>query len=244
MKGRNGLNLKDRMVLLIEIILLIGFLAFFFYHSVWGVFPFVPIGILYAKQKESNLFQKKKEVLRSQFKDALVGISANLRAGYAVENAFRECLHEMNQLYGKQSPIYQAMYVIVQRMTNNIALEQLLKDFANEADIEEIKEFADVFGIAKKMGGNMPEIMGETASAISEKIEVNREIQVILSAKQLEQNVMNVIPFGIVLYIMFVSKGYFDVLYHSAFGVGVMTVCMLVYFIAYFWGKKIVDIQI
>ena len=173
-----------------------------------------------------------------------MGISANLRAGYAVENAFRESIHEINQLYGKDSAIYKAFYAIVQGMSNNVSLEILLRHFAKQTQIEEIQEFADVFGIAKKTGGNLTEIIGETANTISEKIEVNKEIQVMLAAKQLEQNVMNIIPFGIVLYIMFVSKGYFDALYYSVFGVSVMTVCLVFYLIAYFWGQKLVEIQI
>ena len=62
-----------------------------------------------------------------------------------------------------------------------------MKHYAERTQIEEIQEFADVFGIAKKTGGNLTEIIGETANAIGEKIEVNKEIQVVLAEKQLEQ---------------------------------------------------------
>lgn len=238
------LNRKEKLLLTIEIIGLVSFFAWFFYRSLWAMLPLMPIGVLVAKQKTKKVMKKKQEQLRGQFKDAIMGISANLRAGYAVENAFRESIHEMNQLYGKDSAIYKAFYAIVQGMSNNVSLEVLLKHFAKQAQIDEIQEFADVFGIAKRTGGNLTEIIGETANTISEKIEVNKEIQVMLAAKQLEQNVMNVIPFGIVLYIMFVSKGYFDTLYHSMFGVCVMTACLVLYLVAYFWGQKLVEIQI
>ena len=239
-EGIDALNRREIVFLVVEIVILLLFFAFFFYRT----FFLSPIGLMIAKQKIKKQKKRKQEQLRSQFKDAIMGISANLRAGYAVENAFRESVHEMQQLYGKEAEIYKALYVIVQGMSNNVSLEVLLKYYAEQTRVEEIQEFADVFGIAKKTGGNLTEIIGETANAIGEKIEVNKEIQVVLAEKQLEQKVMNVIPFGIVLYIMLVSEGYFDVLYHSTLGIGVMTVCLILYFVAYFWGQKLVEIQL
>ncbi|MBE5851537.1 MAG: type II secretion system protein F [Lachnospiraceae bacterium] len=240
----NVLNEKETLFLIVEIVLLLLFFAYFFYQTLWVAVFLFPIGLMIAKQKIKKQKRRKQEQIRNQFKDAIMGISANLRAGYSVENAFRESVHEMQQLYGKEAEIYKALYMIVQGISNNVSLEVLLKHYAEQTQVEEIQEFADVFGIAKKMGGNLTEIIGETANVIGEKIEVNREIQVVLAEKQLEQKVMNVIPFAIVLYIMLVSEGYFDVLYHSTFGVGVMTVCLILYFTAYFWGQKLVEIQI
>lgn len=243
-EGIDALNRREIVFLVVEIVILLLFFAFFFYRTFWVAIFLSPIGLMIAKQKIKKQKKRKQEQLRSQFKDAIMGISANLRAGYAVENAFRESVHEMQQLYGKEAEIYKALYVIVQGMSNNVSLEVLLKYYAEQTQVEEIQEFADVFGIAKKTGGNLTEIIGETANAIGEKIEVNKEIQVVLAEKQLEQKVMNVIPFGIVLYIMLVSEGYFDVLYHSTLGIGVMTVCLILYFVAYFWGQKLVEIQL
>ena len=119
-----------------------------------------------------------------------------------------------------------------------------MKQFAIRSGLEEIQEFADVFSIAKKTGGNLTEIIYETADMIGDKIEVNKQIQVMISAKQIEQNIMNVIPFAIALYIGTISKGYFDVLYHSATGILIMTVCLLIYLFAYQMGQRLTQINI
>ena len=65
-----------------------------------------------------------------------------------------------------------------------------------------------------------------------------------IAAKRLEQNIMSVIPFAIVLYVGVTSKGYFDVLYTTSAGRVIMTVCLGVYGAAYIIGKKIIEIQV
>ena len=66
----------------------------------------------------------------------------------------------------------------------------------------------------------------------------------LISAKQLEQKIMNVIPFLIVLYVGSSTGSMMDSLYHNAIGIVVMTICMAVYLFAIALSEKIVDIQV
>ena len=72
----------------------------------------------------------------------------------------------------------------------------------------------------------MTAVMERTAQTISSKAQTQREIETILSARRLEQKIMNGMPFLLVLYVKFTSPGYFDGMYHSLSGVVVMTVCL------------------
>ena len=220
------------------------FLGLFFYRSAQAILFMIPAGIFYLTMLEEKKGKEKRARLRTEFKDAILSIAANLRAGYAVENAFRETLQEMEQLHGRESPIYQEIYKIVQGLANQISVEALMEQFAKRTKLEEIQEFADIFAIAKRSGGNITEIIDETAIVISEKIDVEKEIQVLLSAKRLEQNIMSVIPFVIICYVSAASSGYFDVLYTTSAGRIVMTGCLAVYITAYVLGRKITEIQV
>ena len=75
-------------------------------------------------------------------------------------------------------------------------------------------------------------------------MEIDREIEVLISAKRMEQQIMNLVPFAIIIYISFTAPGFFDVLYHNVLGVSIMTICLLVYFVAYRLSAKIVDISV
>lgn len=220
------------------------FFALFFYRSFKAIPFMLPIGVFYLVNQERKKTKENQERLRQEFKDAVLTIAANLRAGYAVENAFRETMQEMKMLYGKEAPVYQEFYKIVQGMVNNLSIEYLIGQFARESNIEEIQEFADIFSIAKRSGGNLTEIINETAALISEKIEVEKEIQVLLTEKKLEQNIMSMVPFAIILYVSMASAGYFDALYVTWTGRIFMTVCLAIYIAACFLGDKIMEIQI
>ena len=66
----------------------------------------------------------------------------------------------------------------------------------------------------------------------------------LLAAKRLEQNIMSVIPFAIILYVSAASSGYFDVLYETIAGRTVMSICLAVYAAAYIMGVKITEVKI
>ena len=75
-------------------------------------------------------------------------------------------------------------------------------------------------------------------------MDVEKEIDVLISSKRLEAGIMNVVPFFIIFYISITSNGFFDPLYHNVVGVILMTICMVVYFAAYLLSQKIVNITI
>lgn len=220
------------------------FFGLFFYKSFKAIPFMLPVGIFYLAMLEKKREKRKKEQLRNEFKDAILSIAANLRAGYAVENAFRETLQEMKMLHGKESPICQEFYKIVQGLANGISIEALIVQFAGRTKTEEIQEFADVFYIARRSSGNLTEIIYKTAEMIGEKIEVEKEVQVLISAKRFEQNIMSVIPFAIICYVSAASGGYFDPLYETAAGRAVMTGCLVIYVTAYMLGRKITEIKV
>ena len=235
---------REWILYLAEGIFIVGIISYFFYQSFWAALLLSPVLIIFLKVKKRDLAKKRRMELNMQFKDAVLSVSANQRAGYSVENAFREAYQDMAMLYGKKSPICQELSYIIKGLDNNITLERLLYDFGCRSHMPDILQFADVFLIAKRGGGNMTEIIAETANVIEQKIMVDKEIQVLLSSKKMEQKIMNLIPFLIIFYICLTSKGFFDVLYHNVIGIAVMTVCLLIYLAAFIISRKLVEIEV
>ena len=85
----------------------------------------------------------------------------------------------------------------------------------------------------------MAAIIRSSAALIGKRIELRQEIATLLSGKRMELNIMEVMPFGILLYISLGNPGYFDGLYHNLFGVAVMTGCLIVYLAAYLIGELV-----
>lgn len=235
---------KERLFYTTEGILLVGVISYFFYQSVWACLFLAPILPIFLEWKKKELAKKRKQELSIQFKDAVLSVSANQKAGYSVENAFREAYQDMMMLYGGDSYICKELNYITKGLENNNVLEKLLYELGVRSHIPDILQFADVFLIAKRTGGNMTEILSETADSIEQKSAVDKEIQVILSSKKMEQKIMNVIPFFIIFYISITSKGFFDVLYHNLIGIVIMTFCLILYLAAFMISGKIVAIEV
>lgn len=235
---------KELILYGLESVGVVLFFAYFFYRSLAAAIPLIPIGIFFFERKRKELSQKQKELLKLQFKETILSISAGMRAGYSAENAVRESYKDMTRMFGKSSLIGRELRYMSGGMNNNIPIEELFYAFGRRSGVDEIKEFGDIFAIAKKNGGNIGQVIAETAEIISRKLEVDREIETLISAKKLEQNIMNLIPFFILIYVNATSKGFFQTLYHNPGGNIIMTIGVLVYTGAIFLEDKIMNIQV
>ncbi|MBP5282612.1 MAG: type II secretion system F family protein [Lachnospiraceae bacterium] len=232
---------KEFLLVLLIAAGVVAFLAWFFYRSLWCGIPLSPIGIFLIRYVKRKNGEKRRAMLTEQFKECILSVSASLQAGYAVENAFLESREDMRNLYGEGSMIYEELEMIRRGLVINIPLEELLLDFGERSGCEEIRQFAQLFSIAKRGGGSIPEMIRTSANLISQKIEARQEVQTILSGRIMEQNVMRLMPFGITFYVGAIYHGYFDPLYQDLAGRGVMTLCLLLFLASLFVGEKIFE---
>lgn len=215
------------------------FLAMFFYRSLWASFFLFPVGIYAYLSFQKEQGEKRRRKLETEFRDCIMSVAANLRAGYSVDNAFAECVQDMLPLYGRKGLMLGELYRIKKGLCNNMPLERLLQELGDRSGSVSIREFGEVFTIATQSGGNLPEVIQSTANLIGERIAGQQEIQTVISGRLLEQRIMNIMPFLIVCYIEAGNNGFFDVLYHNFQGAVIMTGCLAVYLTAYCLSRRI-----
>ena len=216
-----------------------GILAYFFYRSFFALIPLSVVGASAFSLIKRQKLEKAREELAGQFRECILAVSVSLQAGYSVENAFLECRQDMALMYGEEAPICQELKLIKRGLDINISLEELLVDMAGRSGCEEVAQFAQIFALAKRNGGNMAEIIRNSANQIGRQIELRQEIQMLLGGKKMELTIMKIMPFGILLYIDMGNPGYFDSLYHNIVGVAVMTGCLGLYLGAYLLGEHV-----
>lgn len=215
-----------------------------FYNSLAASAVLMPLTAVYVKLRQREDIKKQEEKLAQEFKDGIIAVSFSLNVGYSIENAFREAKKEMSVLYGDSSVIAKEFGIICNRMAQNENIENVLKDFAQKSAVEDILYFSEVFGYAKRSGGDLIAIIRNTALIISDKNEVAKEIRTIISGKKMEQTVMNVVPFGIIIYLRLTSPEFIEPLYGNFMGIVVMSICLIVYAAAFMLGRKITDIKV
>ncbi len=167
-----------------------------------------------------------------EFRDCILSVSANLRAGYSVENAFEESMRDVQSLYGGESLMRGELQRMKKGIAHNVPLEVLLLELGERSGSGNIREFGEVFAIARGSGGRLPEIIQSTADLIGERIALQQEIQTTLSGRLFEQKIMSIMPFLLVGYVEAGNHGFFDCLYHNPAGIFIMSGCLLVYLAA------------
>ena len=225
-------------------LLCVGILSFVFYRSIWVFLVFAPVGICYPFLIRNDLKRRRLEYLRVQFKDAILALASCLNAGYSVENAFVEVLKEVNRIYGSESMISEELRLMIHKTKVNRTLEEALMDFAVRSGLDDVKSFADVFLAAKESGGELMKIIARTAEIIGEKIRIREDILTATASRRLEQKIMSAIPVVIVCYLELTSPGFFDVLYTTVVGRGIMTGCLAVYLGSYWLAKNMLEISV
>lgn len=215
--------------------------TYFFYRSFWACIPLSPLGLLSFRRIKRKKLERSREVLTEQFRECILSVATSLQAGYSAENAFLECGKDMKLMYGENSLICEELDLMRRGLHINISLEELLQDFAGRSGCSEIDQFAQIFSLAKRGGGNMAAIIRSSAALIGKQIDLRQELKTHLAGKQMELNIMEVMPFCILLYISLTTPGYFDALYHNLTGVAVMTGCLAVYLGAFLLGEFVLD---
>ena len=222
----------------------VGLLSFVFYRSIFVFIALSPLGIFYPFVMKDSYRKKRQEELLIQFKDAILSLSACLTAGYSIENAYSEVLREVTGIYGTDAMITKEIRLLIHKVHLNHTPEEAMMDFAERSELEDIKSFADVFMKARTSGGELMKIIARTADIISEKIRIRQDILTSTTSRRLEQKLMSAVPIGIVFYLEFTSRGFFDVLYETMIGRVIMTVSLITYLGAIAWGRKILDIMV
>ncbi|MCM1192978.1 MAG: type II secretion system F family protein [Butyrivibrio sp.] len=217
-----------------------AFAAYFFYKSPWAILPLLPVGVVFFRKIRRGKGEREREELTEQFRECILAVSTLLGAGYSVENAFLECEQDMVLMYGKDALICRELTVVRRGMNINVSLEELLADFGERSGCEEMVQFAEVFAIAKRSGGNLAEIIRSSAELIGRKAELKREVDTLLSGKRMELNIMKLMPFAILAYVGSANPGYFDILYAGLQGRLIMTGCLGAYIGAWILGELVI----
>lgn len=216
-----------------------------FYENVLLSVLMAPIGILYLPFHKKEQIRKRKEALHIQFKDALYFISVSLSAGKSIESALIDAHKALCGIYPDgECDILKELEIMNTRILMNEPVEKVFEDLAERSGIEDIKSFSGVLTVAKRSGANLMEVIRNTSSTISEKVEMRQEIENIIAGKKFEQKILCIMPFGLLLFLKSSSPDFLEPLMTTAYGHVVMTAALLMIIAALFISRKITDIEV
>lgn len=200
-------------------------------------------GKMFLPIRVKSVIAKRQKELKRQFRDMLDALTTSLGAGKNVSDAFLSVYSDLSVQYDEDAYILKELQVIISGIHNNNSIEDLLEDFGNRSGLEDVKSFANVFKISYRKGGNIKDIIRNTHSILSDKMEINEDIETLVTSNRFEQNIMMVMPIALVAVIKMMSPE-FAANFVTPTGLVSTTVSIGIFIAAYFIGKEILDIKI
>ncbi len=193
--------------------------------------------------RTKQLCAARQSKLRSQFRDMLEAISTSLSAGKNVQESFSGVYEDLKNQYEEDAFILQELYVINDGIANGITIEELLADFGQRSGCEDIQDFASVFEICYRKGGNIRDTVRNTYDILSDKMAINEEIETIVTGSKSEQSLMLVMP---VLLIGMIKLGSpdFAANFVTPSGLAATTIALVLFVASYFVGRIVLDIKV
>jgi tight adherence protein B len=221
------------------------FVFYLFYHSIFLSLMLSCLSYPSLALYSSYLGEKRRSELKEQFRDLLYSISASVTTGRQLPEALQEAEQNMRLIYQDDAMIVLELADMVKRLNEyRESEEEILKDFADRACIEDISNFVDIYLTCRETGGDLVKVIAKSSDMIMDKIEIEREIRTITSQKRFEAKILTAIPFFILFLLQAVSPDYLAPMYDSLQGRILMTVALTGISASYLISMKMTKIEV
>ena len=160
---QTALSTKEKWQLVAEWAVLSGVGAWLFYDSWWALLPLAVCFPFYRRFRREALLRKRRMRYASEFQEGMQAMAASIRAGDSAERAVLEALKDLRSIHGKDTAMMEELELMTRELSMNRTPEQLLSELADRSGLEDAVCFADIFHAAKRTGGNLVQIMEQTA---------------------------------------------------------------------------------
>lgn len=200
-------------------------------------------GRLFIPIRTEQIIVERKKKLRRQFIDLLDSLSSSISSGKNVSNAFVAAREDLLVQYQPDAYIVQEVDNIISGIQNNIDVGSMLLNFGERSGIQDIRTFGRVFETAYSKGANLKDVMRNCHMILSNKCEIEAEIETKVASNKNEQNIMAIMPIVLIGMIKMAGSD-FSENFTTPSGILCTTIAIGAFVGAYMLGRKILKIEV
>ncbi|MBQ4339982.1 MAG: type II secretion system F family protein [Firmicutes bacterium] len=222
-----------------------AFTGWLFYKSFAAVFVMPVLSLAFYKKYKAYVIKSKKESVNMNFKDVLYAFLDSAASGKQADTAIFNSYRNLKNIYGEDNILTREFkYMSAGIRESRDSPDRLLMEFGSRMDIEDIRNFMEIYCICIRSGGEKEKAISRSAGIIGEKIMIRQELSGILISKKIEACILCVIPIAVLGFMQIFSADYSSVLYTSIQGRIIMTLCLGAALWAVALCMRIMDIKI
>jgi len=223
-----------------------GFLVLFIFYRVL-VLSFAGGAVLGSINIVASMnasLHKRVLKLRVQFFDMLEAMSVAMRAGNPMLRSLQSAREDLILIYPENSDIISELDIIIGKFNNAVPLSEAFSDLAQRSGLPDITGFASVYATIEGKSSRADEIIRETQQIIADKMEIEMEIDTLMTAAKSEVNIMLMMPLVILGIIGYAGAGFMDAIYTTVAGRIVSTGGLIVFILSYFMAKRFSSVKL
>ena len=223
-----------------------GFLILFIFYKLvaLSITGGAILGIVNILVSAHASIKKRKLKLRVQFFDLLEALSVAMRAGNPMLLALQSAREDLVLIYPQDSDIIVEIDVIIGKFYNAVPLSEAFSNLAKRSGLEDIASFASIYATIEGKSGRADEIVRETQQIIADKMEIEMEIDTLMTAAKSEVNIMLSMPLVILGIIGYAGAGFMDAIYTTGAGRIVSTGGLIIFIISFILARKFSNVKL
>jgi len=223
-----------------------GFLVLFIFYNliVMSFIGGVVLGSVNIVVSMNVSIKKRLVKLRVQFFDLLEAMSVAMRAGNPMLLSLQSAREDLILIYPESSDIITELDIIIGKFNNAVPLSESFSDLAQRSGLEDITSFASIYATIEGKSGKADEIIRETQQIIADKMEIEMEIDTLMTAAKSEVNIMLLMPLVILGIIGYAGAGFMDAIYTTGAGRLVSTGGLIVFIISFIMARKFSNVKL
>lgn len=200
-------------------------------------------GRFFLPIRKEQIIDSRKKKLRRQFIDLLDSLASSISSGKNVPNAFQAAREDLLVQYQPDAYIIQEVDNIISGIRNNVDVGSMLRNFGERSGIQDIRTFGRVFETAHAKGANLKDVVRNSHMILSNKCEIEAEIETKVTSNKNEQNIMIIMPIILVGMIKMAGSDFAEN-FTTPSGILCTTIAIASFVGAYILGRKILKIEV
>jgi tight adherence protein B len=188
--------------------------------------------------------EKRKNKLRYQFFDLLEAMSVAMRAGSPMLKALQSARKDLLLLYPENADIMVELDIIIGKFDNAVPLSVAFSNLAERSGLGDIESFATIYATIEGKSSRADEVTRDTQQIIADKMEIEMEIETLMTAAKSEVNIMLVMPLLILALIGYAGAGFMDAIYTTGAGRIVSAGGLAVFIASYVLARKFSSVKL
>jgi tight adherence protein B len=185
-----------------------------------------------------NILRKRHEQLEAQTADVMTALSASIKSGMTIEQAFDEIVDTM------YPPVSEEFALIRERIDAGQPVIAAVKSADKRLDVPRLSLIFQTICISLERGGRLASLMDRLAESTREIERVEERVRTETSGLRLSARIMFFMPFAICGMLYLVEPEQVTLLFDNLIGNLVLVVAIMLDIAAYFIMRKLIDLDV